>query len=325
MSDISTRRLTSERVLRMLASQREPRFGADYVPAIRAIRSEAPSVSHCAQLHYDKLGRSLHALSLSEVSALLVATYHPELVDVHEEKLLLPGPAPHPFHGHPMAQGASLRPLLGTLSVAERLEDGRLHGRVTVVLGNDTVQIPAPYVGDLLLYLSDDSGPYCVNWSVKARAEDHGMPGPGASAKRRYDTKALKRAQFRSALEQIYYADAGIRTQQVAGDQIDATMASTLRRLFGHAMRPCALSRDQYEDLLVLYVAGLHSGTPPLDIALTFANRWRLRREDCFRVMYDAIWRRRLRVDLFEPLMMDRPLRPERRDVLDVYADWFRR
>jgi len=40
-------------------------------------------------------------------------------------------------------------------------------------------------------------------------------------------------------------------------------------------------------------------------------------------ILYQAIWNRRLRIDLFHPVVADHPLMPEHIDVCTQYADLF--
>lgn len=42
-------------------------------------------------------------------------------------------------------------------------------------------------------------------------------------------------------------------------------------------------------------------------------------------VLMQGIWQRTVLVDLFRPVLMDRPLRSMREDPVSVYKDWFRR
>ncbi|WP_205734188.1 hypothetical protein [Acidovorax kalamii] len=42
-------------------------------------------------------------------------------------------------------------------------------------------------------------------------------------------------------------------------------------------------------------------------------------------VLEQGIWNRSIRVDLFEPVLLDRPLKREREDPVFVYGDWFSR
>jgi hypothetical protein len=42
-------------------------------------------------------------------------------------------------------------------------------------------------------------------------------------------------------------------------------------------------------------------------------------------VFYRAIWEEKLKVDLFSPILIDRPLLPETDNVLEFFSDWFDR
>jgi len=43
------------------------------------------------------------------------------------------------------------------------------------------------------------------------------------------------------------------------------------------------------------------------------------------KILYAAIWSREVRVDLYRPVLPDKPLRRERSDVLVDYSHWFAR
>src|SRR5205814_1769920 len=42
-------------------------------------------------------------------------------------------------------------------------------------------------------------------------------------------------------------------------------------------------------------------------------------------VLKQGVWNRKIRVDLFRPFLLDKPLRVEVQDPLVVYGDWFAR
>ena len=219
--------------------------------------------------------------------------------------------------------GVSLPPLRGTVDVAERLGALSIHPWVTVpdpVDPHITHRRAYPYIGDLLLYLRDDSGAiYSVNWTVKrlAAAFDAPFGDRFASAKRRYNT------DLRHRIEEIYYADAGIRTVRVVGEEIDRQLAANLWYLWVRAERPCALSEAAQQMIVdaLAYGMGQHSAPISTISILSTTRGWDP--QACMSVMYRAIWRRELRVDLYAPILPDYPLIPERRDVLVDYAHWF--
>jgi len=63
--------------------------------------------------------------------------------------------------------------------------------------------------------------------------------------------------------------------------------------------------------------------TPPAMIISTRAARDGWSPEECRRVLFQAIWTKRLRVDLFDAILIDQPLYPETRDVIEEYSHWF--
>src|SRR3546814_21110397 len=59
------------------------------------------------------------------------------------------------------------------LDVAHRFKALSKHPVIWIDNGQgEPSRLPFPYLGDFLVFLTDEQGPYCVNWSVKARYED---------------------------------------------------------------------------------------------------------------------------------------------------------
>ncbi len=97
-------------------------WGKDYQAAIWATPAEAPSISTPTILHPAKLGgRPMHTLSRPETWTALLALYHPGVWDIHEQRILYPGPRPHFLDGHRLTVGQAFRHLRGTLTVAEEM------------------------------------------------------------------------------------------------------------------------------------------------------------------------------------------------------------
>ena len=63
----------------------------------------------------------------------------------------------------------------------------------------------------------------------------------------------------------------------------------------------------------------------PLSILPELERRTGVDRLDCVKILYAAIWSREVRVDLYRPVLPDKPLRRERSDVLVDYSHWFAR
>jgi len=167
-------KLTAARVREIYQRQKPGRFGPLYEAAQRAVRGEAPSLSEATPLHSDKLQRPVHALSQPESAAAPVALYHPACFEALDQHILSVTAQRHPMHGHPKAKAMSLANTSGTLAIAERLGVLNLHPRVLEGDHQSSAAasrwIPAPWLGDLLLFMTDSAGPYCVSWDIKRNA-----------------------------------------------------------------------------------------------------------------------------------------------------------
>lgn len=242
------------RIHRIAARQREMAWGVNYIPSIFATPQEAPRCSRPTILKPLKLGRrDMHLMSTPEVAAALLALYDPATFDVHEQHLLRPVNALHPLASHPSSIGTQLPAVRGTLDVAARIGHLGWHGKVYSP-GEDR-WLPNLYVGDLLLFRSDECGPYCVNWTVKRSHDDFDRRGPSLHGRPR--SGPSDRARFRHQLEAEYFADAEIRTQQVPGDEIDVTLFRNLEELFRYHSRTVDVSqvaREEIEAELAKYV-----------------------------------------------------------------------
>jgi hypothetical protein len=127
----------------------------------------------------------------------------------------------------------------------------------------------------------------------------------------------------RHELETSYYRDANIRTVHLAADAIDPNVRSNLRQLFLHHSRQVALPLSEQEELAGRFGSCLASGVPPPDLITRLIGAGKYTLEDCRNVLYQAIWNRKLRVDLWQPILINRPLHPEEHDILELHADWF--
>lgn len=323
----TSRRPSLARLKTILKRQNNPTWGLDYTPSIKAVRGEAPSVSHASILTPEKLsGREVHLLSLSECFSALLGLYHPNVVGLQEQRMLSPGPSAHPLHNFPGAVAGGLAPFKGIIDVAQRLGYLSMLPRVRIEdPENEGAQrdIVFPYIGDLLWAIrSADGRHYCVNWSVKDSESAFKRPFQHKrfiTPQGQVSTEPLARHE----LERTYYADAGIRTVLVAGDAIDEHVGSNLRHLFLHHHRRINLSKEAQSELLTRFHSCLEMGTPPSELIVRLAGAGKYLIDDCKNVLYQGIWYRKLRVDLLQPILINRPLKPETQDVLDMYADWF--
>ncbi|MEX8194546.1 hypothetical protein [Comamonas guangdongensis] len=315
-------RISESRLRLIQKRQLRDAWGKAYQAAIWATPTEAPGISTPTILHPAKLGgRPMHTLSRPETWAALLALYHPCVWDVHEQRMLYPGPRPHFLDSHPGTVGKAFKPLRGTLAVAEEM--GRLskHPKCRVQQGESNVWAPFPYIGDLLLFINGAAGPHAVNWSVKDKRDDFRRRGP-MPGKPQTEGSELSALQ-RHALEATYYQDAGIRTHQVAGREIDATLRSNLHRLFLSHAEPVQLSPAVCLKLCEHFDQMVGSSTPAYKIVREAALHLGVETLVMKNVLEQGIWHRRIQVDLFEPVLLDRPLVPMREDPLGVYCDWF--
>lgn len=302
------------------------RRGTDYQPSIRATAKNAPSVSWAVTLTPAKLGgREFHLLGLPAQWFGLFALYHPASWDIWEERVLHPHPHVHPLHGHESAAGLELMSFKGTLDVADRM--GRLHHHPKVADRSNPCEpkwLPWPYLGDLLLFLRDSQGPYCVNWTIKDTAKAFRRPGPKPRAKPRADVDDAN-ASARADLEVQYYLDAGIRTQKLSADDIDKDVRYNLYELFLSHRRELNLPPETIAAAVKHYTDAVDADEPAFKASQWIEAELGLTKEEAITLLKQAVWRRQVRVDLFKPLLMDRPLRAERVDVVIHYADWFAR
>lgn len=313
--------------LRQIIERQVPRrFGKDYMPSTYANRNEAPSISIPSIIHSYKFERDIHTLSESETHAALLAFLHPGIFDIHEQKMLSRFEDAHPMAGYPGVDTSQLPPVMGTVDVAERLGKLKWHPMVKVkpqTKGEREKLVAFPYQGDLLLFIEDEYGKYCVNWSVKKDQKGFSSPSPTA---KNLESKSLKdKALFRLELEQEYYADAGIRTQRVAGVEIDKVLAANLMRIWSLANKPHSFNSDQREQILSSLQIAFEKEIPSLEVFLSLSRRQISSIEASKSVFYEAIWNRKIRVDWFKPILPDYPLRPEIIDPIAKYGNWFSR
>lgn len=324
---MAARALTLARLREISKRQIPTRWGPRYVPAMKAIREEAPGKSKPSTNYSELLQRDVHAMSTPERVVLALALYHPGTFELKEQHILLPKPGLHPLMGHPIATGLALPTTSGTIKIAQRLGVFEHHPKVweTMVNGasSETTCHVAPWIGDFLLFMKDDAGPYVLSWDIKSTDGDHGQPGPGDWTER----SSPRRQRGASARDEVYLEymrELQIRVVRAAASQMDRELVKVLVRLLLVHHHPIGLAPQQISELIEDYREALTRGIPPNDVMEKHA-RAGVDRKDARRVLDQAIWQRMLRVDLYRPIIPDWPLHPEQRDVLVEFQDWFRR
>ena len=318
---------TLARLRETLRRQDPPAWGSAYDPAIRATREEAPSISRPAKVWAEMLGRYCHTLSLVEQKALLLALFNPALFELQEQRMLPTEARPHPLAGHELATGMELPHLRGTIDVCDRLDmiDQHLWIYVQHPEQIERVPVPAPFIGDFLLFLMDQDGLYCVNWTIKGAVEDFKRPLMKDRPSKRVAVEAAKTVA-RHAIEERLYLDANIPTIRVVGRDIPELFFQNLQSLILLQHRAAAVDAGVYGEVCDRLRASMQTGQSPLDIVLSVMHRYDLSLDISKALFFRAIWRRDVRPELMdEPIFIDRPLKPELRDPLQVYGKWFER
>lgn len=324
---MASRRMTFSRLQEIYRRQDPPKWGPAYSPGILATREEAPAISWAAQMWSERLQRYIHALSRTEQAAVRLALFHPNLFEVQEQRMLPAERRQHPLFGHPKAIGLALPDLPGTIAIAERLDMLKLHGwirRKDENAGPDML-IPLPYFGDLLLFLADDRGPYCVNWTIKQDEKDF-QRSVNLHSRVRDQKSDTRGAQARHAIEEQLYWDADIRTVRFVAATVPPNLDHNLRNLYLHHRCINALGEVVEHELEDRLRASLTTGEPPQSILLSVTHRHGRDYQDVRQTFFRLLWERRVRVELIdEVVLVDRPLKPERADVLQRFRHLFDR
>ena len=320
-------KITWGRLLQVLERQRHDRWSPDYVAGIFADPREAPGISTATILRPAKLGRrEVHTLSFNETCSAFLAFYNPDCWEVFDQRAMSPTPRPHLLQGHAKAEGLKLKPFEGTISVTERLGTLAKHPKVRARIGarqENWPWAPFPYFADLTLCLEDDLGPYVVDWPIKDKEDDFRKRGPKSGQSRPdADDPAVV---ARTALQEIYNSDAGIRTQQVVGHSIDFHVRCNLRELFLDESFRTTVNPMTRLELIHEIKETIGADIPGYLTARRLASKFKVAPREVVAIIKQGIWNRQIRVDLFQPIQMDKPLQPEIKDVLSHYAAWFRR
>jgi hypothetical protein len=317
--------INASRLKTIYLRQESPSWDGDYAPAIRATPQEAPSISRAFILTPERLGgREVHLLSTPERNAAFLGLYNPCVVGLQEQRMLSPESCPHPLWTYPGISRTGLPPLKGLIDVAERLGYLDFLNRLKIESKDEPsgfFSVVFPWVGDFLWAVRTSYGDiFNVNWTVKSSYSDFKRASPNKAGK----AGDLRKVLARHEIEKAYYEDGEIRTIQVADEGIDQHVSANLRQLFLHHRRQLGLTTEQREEILHKYRSALEAGVPPIEVIIQFSARRKFSVYQCRSLFYQAIWNRELRIDLFHPILINLPQRHEIRDVIDVYADWFR-
>ena len=305
--------------------QNPPKFGADYQPAIMATPSEAPAISRVDQIKYKPLGRYIHALSAGERNAFILAAYHPGLWEVQEQRMLPCLPANHPIALHERGRYKKWPILQGTIAVAERLGFLEHHPYFQKTIKGEKCWVPFPFINDFLFFFNDEQGDYCLNWNVKATAEGFSYKNPELLAGYKKPSIRDEKTIARHAIEKQLFADANIKTVEIAANEIDSDVIANLTQIYLWHDKPVRLAKSAVNEVEQTFQAGLVKGIAPIETVFDLAVQYQCHTDTLKTIYYHMIWYRKLRVDLYTPILIDRPVYPESKDVLLAYSSWFGR
>lgn len=311
MPRTEAKRLNAQKAIEMYRRANSGGFGADYQPAIKVSRAEAPSQSKPCLLYCARLGRDLHLLSQGEFAAAIRALFIPKVVDLHEQKLLSPLEQQHPAASHPAMSGKNLPSIRGTLSVCEELGIKHPH-----VVNSDGIQIPYPYVGDLLLYFGDSKSTIsCVNWTIKRVQAQFGEQETQIHPENKSALRAKQKAANRLLIERMYYASADIPTYSIAFDDFNRTVTANLFRLYVANSRAPKLDQRDWVMVGALVEQGMSRYYSVNRMAKDLALGHGLPVADALNLIQAVIWRGSVQVDLYSTIFPDRPLSHSKSDL----------
>ena len=321
-------RPSETRLRQILQRQDPPGFGPHYIPSIKATREEAPSKSRPAWVWWETVERNLSTLSPAERAVLVICLYNPMVWEVHDQRMLPTYPRPHPLSGHPKAVGLNLPPMRGTVEVATRMGLFSFHPLIRLPTGDNPQEketLAFPWIGDLLLFLEDGSGPYNRNLDIKNEASEFEQSDINGVQKGKRGIKLRQKTIARHAIEKQLYMDAGISTLMLSRTDYDVNVVANLTQVYLWNRRKNIFTKDQLDEITRIFNGSIITRERPIETAWAISARHGWRLYDIKIAFYQAIWHRKIRVDLFEPIEFDYPLRAERRDVLDIYSHWFKR
>src|SRR3546814_4094798 len=120
---------------------------------------------------------------------------------------------------------------------------------------------------------------------------------------------------LRHRSENEYFSDAGIPTHFISAENLDTHVIANLQALYTRAHQPTSLSADNRQAFECRIRDIIGTPQTVLSVLPDFIAETGCTRQDCLVALYQAIWYRRLRVNLHAPILPDKPLRAEPADV----------
>lgn len=320
--------VTGNRLRTIYKRQKSPPWNENYQAGIFATREEAPEISRASILTPEMLGRYFHCLSEPEKYLAIFGFFSQKFSGAQEQRMMPAHPTLHPLATMPGLEGIRLPNLPGILAVAEKIgatEILRIGSIPPNRAGDKSERIILPFFSDILWAIREE-GPAkkCLNWNIKDVQSAFAEPfiqRKGKDVQREVD---IGQTATRHTLERLYYQEADIRTVQLSLEQLDETLRENLRFLFGHHRRKVNLDNRFIEEFHERLITALDLEIPPFEVVVDLRRKYQFSLPDVRTCLWQLIWRRELRVDLFSTLLIDRPFKPETIDPVVKYSDWFR-
>ncbi|MBS1140349.1 MAG: hypothetical protein H6R13_1802 [Proteobacteria bacterium] len=316
-------------LLRILGRQAGlPKWGADYLPSHFLSDPDTPKVTRPSEVFWPLVARYIQAQALTERPFILLALHCTWLSELLEQKMLPFNSAPHLLTGHPRAEGLVLPPMRGTLAIADEMGVLNRHPMVRAPRDHPISPnqlLPYPYVGDVLLVLSDLRGPYCKNWTIKKTMQDFERTFKNRNKPPSDEDK--ESAQIRFEIEKRCYLDGNIQTHALVPSMIDRELRINLQTLhYWWARNPESIATLSIEkEMLAWYREQIPKIRIQFDLANDGAKKFKTSVYDAKWVLKKGIFSRCLLVDLFQAVTDNLPLFPERESPFERYAVWFAR
>lgn len=317
--------VTPNRVEVIYKRQKSPSWGRDYLPGILATKEEAPDISRASILTPGVFQRQVHCLCEPEKYFTIFGCYSKKFSGLQEQRMMAAHTTLHPLSTMKAFESVRLPAISGIVEVAERIGATNILKTGTVYFDEErreAEQIVLPFFSDLLWACGGENGETtgCLNWNIKDVQDGFGRRLKRKNCGGDQDEDVIAR----QTIERLLYQSGGIRTHQLSLDQLDINLRENLLHLFLHHRRHVALSEDIRFELHERFLSALQADIPPFDVILDSMRHAKFDLGDARTYLWQLIWNRELRVDLFSALLLiDRPLRPEKTDPLEKYAIWF--
>jgi hypothetical protein len=303
-----------QRIKRLRSRQSTSAWVQNYKPGTRATRGEAPSISNPTLIRRcPKFGRDLHALSHTELKCLMLGLWLDNIIDVNEQKVLQPFESPHPLTNHPLATGLRLPKLKGMYSAYKTLGAEDLYPLVNLGKSHESRIIPMLFEGDILFYLKDDIGPYCVNWTVKASEEQFYKKNPDEISVLQ-SPEEKERVAIRHAAEDLYYDDAGIPTHRITAKNFSINFNRNLKTAYSWSLRLNSKLKELVPITKLVIENTMGSGDTGVDFGLYICKRYKVTTYEWRIILYSLIWLRKININLEKPFFIDQPLTSHKKD-----------